>query len=379
MRTFISPILIALVVGTAAHAGNVSALVSGGNLYLYGDGGGSNVTVDSPEQGKIRVSGSVTPTGENTIINGKVNGSTTLTGWTSGVYNFSYAGNDSITLLGLTVKGAAHVDLGEGDDNLAFGKASAELELAMSLVGLAEGTNSSAKSLLVIGGGGADAVILNDLFVEGAATLNLGAGKDAVFIGSPAFDTNTVSVVFYESCVILPGNDADNINITSTDVRRDLIVDDSQAALQLDVSNVNVGGSTFIYGTPSNDDIRVSSSNVTNLLKVIAEGGDDRISLGGSSTSTEVFPGLGNDSVQLASLTATRAYVYLDPGIDELQIQSCSFSNLYGFGSSGNDLFRMQGSKISQANLYGEAGTDTYQNGGGNSIGKLNLFTIENK
>ncbi|MCA9158576.1 MAG: hypothetical protein KDA72_09625 [Planctomycetales bacterium] len=383
MRNFIASVVIALAVGPAVHAGNVSALISGGNLYLYGDGGGSHLTVDSPGQGKIRVTGLVTVNGENTIVNGKVNGSTTLTGWTNGVYNFSYAGNDSITLLGLVVNGAVHVDLGEGDDTLTFGDLPADqlvppLGLPISLAGLPSGTNSSAKSLLLIGGGGADTAMINGVFVEGAATLDLGAGKDVVLIGSPS-PNDSAAVVFYESCVIIPGNDADNIDITATDVRRNLIVDDSQSALRLSISDVNVGDSTFIYGTPSNDDIQTSNLNVTNLLKVIAEGGDDLVLLGGSSTSTEVFPGIGNDRVQLTNLNATRASVYLDPGIDELRIQSVSFKDFYGFGSSGNDLFRIQNSSISRAYLYGDAGNDTYQDGGGNSIGKLNLYTIENK
>jgi hypothetical protein len=380
MRTHISSLLIALIMGSAAQAGNVSAFISGGHLYLYGDAGGSSLTVDSPSSGQIRVTGTVTSGGEDTVVNGQKNGTVTLDGWKAGVYNFAYAGNDSITLSGLQINGAAHMDLGEGDDSVIIGDL--PLEEMLTNVGLASsasGTMSSAKSLLVIGAGGADMVVLQGLFVGGAATLDLGAGEDDVFIGNSATDNDTASVVFYESCVIIPGNEADTINITSTDVRRNLIVDDSQAALQLDISDVNVGDSTFIYGTPANDRITAVNLHVTNILKVIAEGGDDFIALGGSSTSTEVFPNAGNDSVQLNNLETTRAYVYLDPGRDELQIQAGRYSYLYAYGSSGDDLFRIQNASITQANLYGEAGTDTYQNGGGNSIGKLNLYTIENK
>lgn len=373
MHTDIWSLLITLTLSGAVQAGNVSALISGGHLYLYGDAAGSNITVDSPASGQVRVTGMLTAGGENTTINGKTNGTVTLNKWTGGIYNFSYAGNDMLTLSQLPINGAAHIDLGEGDDGFIIG------EMPLQMLGLGQGNANSAKSLLVIGAGGADLVVLNGLLVSGATTLDLGAGEDDVFIGQPSLNANNASVWFYESCVIIPGSEADTINITATDVRRNLIVDDSLATMQLDISNSNVGDSLFIYGTSSSDHISAVDLQVTNLLKVIAEGGDDFIALGGSSSSTEVYPGQGNDRVELTNLATSRAYVYLDPGTDQLQIQSGSYQNLYAFGSAGDDLFRIQNACISQAYLYGEAGNDTYQNGGGNNIGKLNLYTIENR
>lgn len=381
MRIQFSAVLIGLALSAAAQAGNVSAQISGGNLYLYGDGGGSNLTVDSPAAGQVRVTGTVTADGEDTIVNGQPNGSVVLAGWTRGVFNYSYAGNDTLSFVGLTIQGPAHIDLGEGDDGFIVG------ELAPADAGvegnaappMTAGGPSSAKSLVVIGAGGRDTVILNDLFVDGAATLDLGNGEDLVLIGSPAQNTDDVSVVFSQSCVIVPGNQADSISISSTDVYRNLIVDDAQGELLLDISDVNVDDSVFIYGTPANDQINTQNLNVARLLKVISEGGDDAIVLAGTSATTEVFPGLGNDSVLLVDLSTTRASVYLDSGTDELDVQGGSYSFLYGYGGGGNDLFRLQYTSISQAFLYGDGGTDSYVNGGGNMIGKLNLYSIENK
>lgn len=379
MRIQFLAVLIGLGLSAAAQAGNVSAQISGGHLYLYGDAGGSNLTVDSTADGQVRVTGTVTADGEDTVVNGQPNGSVELSGWTRGIYNYSYAGNDTLSLVGLTIQGPAHIDLGEGDDGFIVG------ELVTIPVGVegnaapAAGAPSSAKSFFVLGLGGSDTVILNDLFVEGAATLDLGNGEDLVFIGSPAQDPANVSVVFSQSCVIVPGNQADSISISSTDVYRNLIVDDAQGELLLDISDVNVDDSVFIYGTPANDQINTQNLNVTRLLKVISEGGDDDIVLAGTSDTTEVFPGLGNDSVLLVDLATTRASVYLDPGNDEVDVQGGSYSFLYGYGGGGNDLFRLQNTSISQAFLYGDGGSDSYVNGGGNMIGKLNLFSIENK
>ena len=376
MRIQVSAILIGLALSAAAHAGNVSALISGGHLYLYGDQGGSNLTVDSPAPGQIRVTGTVTANGETTTVNGQTNGSVILDGWTRGIFNYSYAGDDTLSFVGLTIQGPAHIDLGEGDDGFIVGELlSGEIAGEPAVVAGA----SSAKSLFVLGVAGNDMVMLSDLFVEGAATLDLGNGQDIVMIGGASEDPNYVSVVFSQSCVIVPGNEPDTISINSTDVYRSLTIDDAQGVLTLDISDVYVDDSVFIYGTPANDQITTQNLNVTRLLKVISEGGDDNITLSASSATTEVFPGLGNDVVVLADMWTTRAHVYLDPGNDELNVQGGNYSYLYGYGGGGNDLFRLQNTTISQAYLYGDGGTDTYSNGGGNSIGKLNLYSIENK
>lgn len=381
MRTQLSAVVLALTLSTAAHAGNVSAFISGGHLYLYGDSGGSSLTVDSPAAGQIRVTGTVTANGEDTVVNDQLNGSVTLEGWTRGIFNYSYAGDDALNLVGLTVQGPVHIDLGEGDDEFIFGEAvpvaaniDGELSLAVAAVG-----SSTAKSLLIIGAGGNDTVLLSDLFVEGAATIDLGNGEDSVFIGGAGQAPDAVSVVFNQSCVIVPGNQADTISIVSSDVYTNLIVDDAQGELLLDISDVNVDDSVFIYGTPANDQITAQNINVSRLLKVISEGGDDEIILAGTSATTEVFPGLGNDRVLLVDLSATRASVFLDPGNDELDVQGGDYSYFYGYGGGNNDLFHLQNTAISQAFLYGDGGTDSYADGGGNSIGKLNLFSIENK
>lgn len=381
MRMYIWSTLLAAMLGSVAQAGNVSAVVSGGHLYLYGDVGGSSLTVESPASGQIQVTGTVTATGESTVVNGQANGTVVLSGWTRGIYSYGYAGNDTLMLTGLMVNGPTHVDMGDGDDALVVGELPTN-EPTNGQADIDTAAFNSTQSLFVLGVRGNDMVILNNLFVQAAATLDLGAGEDDVFIGGGTAGTNgdgSPSVEFHESCVIIPGSEADDINIASASVRRNLIVDDSSGPMLLDITDVSVGDSTFIYGTPSNDRITTENLTVTNILKVIAEGGDDVVMLNSSSNSTEVFPGAGNDSVELMAVTTNRAYVYLDPGNDALQIQGGSYNFLYGYGSSGNDLFQIQNAMIGQANLYGEAGTDTYSDGGGNSIGKLNLYTIENK
>ncbi len=384
MRIYISALVIALAISGSARAGNVSADIYGGSLYLYGDARGSSITVDSPSSGQVRVSGTVTAQGENTVVNGTPNGSVTLKGWTGGIYNFSYAGNDSVTLLGLTINGAAHIDLGEGNDALVVSD-SFMPTLAAGSVTEASGASSNAdamsyaRSILVIGAGGADMALIDNLLVDGAATFDMGTGRDEVYIGVPQAAANQVSVMFLESCVIVPGDGADDVSIASTEIGRNLIVDDARSRLRLDISNVSVGDSTFVYGTSVRDVITTANLNVRNTLKVISEGGDDHIKLAGSARTVEVFPGIGNDLVRLRELIATRAYIYLDPGSDDLHVQLSDFNFLYAYGSSGNDQFGFRNARINQAFLYGDSGEDTFQDEGGNQFGELELFSIENQ
>ncbi len=389
MRKAILGVMIGLALGSAAIAGNVTARVSGGNLYLYGDNSGSNISIDSPSSGQIRVSATPTASGETTTVNGQANGTVVLNGWTRGIYNYSYAGDDSLTLSSLLVNGHLHIDLGTGNDELFMGTTpeiqemnalAATLGLDASAVAMdldpSEGAVIIQYTLFVIGANGDDYVDLVQTLVGEGATFDLGQGSDEIFVGLADIEAD-FGVDFARNCVILPGTEADSVNLESVRVGHDLIVDDVNMGLDLYVFDVQVERSCFVYGTPSIDRIEMESIFVDNLFRVITEGDNDAIILSGSTRQLDLFSGLGNDRVRLIDFDSERLNVYLDPGEDDFLLQRGNTGRLYAYGSSGNDLFAIRDATVGQAYIYGDSGTDTYSGVPGNNIGSLNLYSIE--
>ena len=91
-------VLLSFFTSEVASAGTVTARISGNSLFIYGDQGNNSIAIDSPQPGQIRVVGFTSGNGETTSVNGQVNGSVTLSGWTGGIFTYMYAGSDTVTL-----------------------------------------------------------------------------------------------------------------------------------------------------------------------------------------------------------------------------------------------------------------------------------------
>lgn len=373
------------------HAGDVDATIRGGNLYVYGDDFDNQIAISAPDNnGQIIVAGSTSMSGENTSVNGQENGTVVLDGWNGGIYCFLYDGDDSLTLSSAMVNGFVHIDLGEDNDSLVVGVSpqaqafaaaqratNAPAELLSAAVDAEQDAVIISSGLLVLGASGHDFVELQQLWVAGTAEVNLGSGNDDLLIGTLSMEETTVA--FQESLVIIPGNERDWLELSSIDVGGDLIIDDATGGQVLFGTDIRVGRSVFIYGTPDNDRIDLVAMSVQDVLRVIAEGGNDIVIVAGTARATYVYAGAGNDKVRIVDLEGTRADVFLDAGHDDFMIQRGNLRRLNAYGGSGDDLFALRFVNILQAYLYGDAGTDSYQGVPGNNIGSLNLYSIENQ
>lgn len=361
-------------------AGNVTARISGGSLYVYGDNTDNAVVIESSQAGQISVTGLTTGSGVSTSVNGQPNGTVNLNGWTRGVYVYMYNGQDSVQLPQANIQGALTVDMGEGNDELYIGGSRVAESLLPFLDLLPEalvGSVHVASTLYITTLNGNDLVSVTNATVRSAATIDLGVGNDDLYVGGMV--ESPYSAAFDSNLVVLPGSDQDLVQFTSVSVLLDLIIDDATSPLDLDLFGVYVGRNAFIYGTPSDDNIAIGSMIVSNLLKIISEDGHDRISLTDvDATILETYGHGGNDQIGIFSSFADRLVCYLDAGMDSLEIAGGQIPIIYAFGGSNDDLFRFSGMSSNEAYLYGDGGVDTFQNTG-NSIGKLRTYSIENQ
>lgn len=361
-----------------ASAGSVTARISGSSLFVYGDQGANSIAIDSPQSGQIRVVGLTSGNGETTSVNGQVNGSVTLAGWTGGIFTYMYAGSDTVTLSNVVVRGAAHFDLGDGHDELLIGSLPGTSEVVNLLVPQAnQGFVELQSSLYVLGSNGDDYVSLVNGIVRGYATFDLGNGDDEVIMGDS--DLSGTVVEFLSNCVVFPGSGSDSAIFSSTVMRRDFIFDDSTSTLDLTLVGVSIDQNAFIYGTSAADSMVLDNVFVGRLLQLFAEGDSDFVRLSTVQCGTlEIFTGDGSDTARLNAVTAETLRVFLDAGADMLEIDAGMFKRIYGYGGSDNDLFTIRSTQATELNLFGDGGTDSLVQTG-NTIGTTRLYSIENK
>lgn len=363
--------MIAMIGADSAMAGNVQASIQGGSLYIYGNNDASNIAIDSPSANRVRIRGRIVE-GQQTTVNSR---STVveLGGWTGGVFVYLYGGTDIVNIVDANIRGAVHLDVGLGNDDVILGQ-SIEEAASLMLSGSEQSTNQISttplilqSSLFILGLDGNDYVQIDNTRVYGRVTADLGNGSDEVYVADS---------VFSNSVLVLPGAGQDIVDMFATDVALDLIVDDHTGKLTFDVADVGVGRNAFIYGTSEPDFFRGIDLRVANLMQVFGETADDSVNLGGQARTLEIFAGIGNDQVRLNGMSSETVRVFLDSGADLLVVSNNDLSLLNAYGGSDNDTFSIQSSVVTKANIYGDGGTDTFTRSS-SSINSLNLYSIE--
>jgi hypothetical protein len=382
MKKLLLAVGLILSLTSSSFAGAVTATISGGNLYLYGDPHDSNVIVRGAGMNRVEVRGAITPSGQNTVVNGLVNGTVYLTGWTGGIFAYGYEGDDLLTISNAVVRGATHLDLGQGDNEFFLGISRGDaFDNVTGTPVLVPSPDSGPidfmSTLYLLGLGGSDFVAIADAFVVGNAVINTGDGDDDMYLGEN-LGWGTIND-FRNSLQIFPGAGVDWMDFQSIRTINNLIVDDTVGSMRLEAYDVRVGGSGFVYGTPSNDNILFVGLVVGDLFQTFSESGHDLVRLFGRANAAEVFSGAGNDRVVLGRMVASRVHAQLDVGNDSLTVNGGDIGTLNAFGSSNDDLFRFQNARVNVANLYGDSGFDTYSNGGGNTFGTLRFFSVESR
>lgn len=372
----------------SVQAGNVSAKISGGSLFLYGDRTDNSVVIESSGNGQIRVVGAVASSGEPTTING-ADAPAELQGWNNGIYVYLYEGNDSVALLSGNVLGAVHMDLGAGDDDLVMGTAAPELSEASLVEAILSGlvpVDSDfvaemgglelQRSLVVLGAQGSDQVTISNCTVRGRTTLDLGGENDNVFVGTVAEVSTTI---FQDYLVIVPGSGQDAVLVNGVSVARDLLIDDPSDAADIGVFETDVGQNLFVFSSLGADNISINNVMVASLAKVIAKEGDDFVSINGLlANRAELFMGLGNDLLQGSELLLDRMWTYLESGNDQMELSASQVGTQFIYGSGGNDSVTLSGCTGNEATVYGDGGTDTLSTPA-NGIQNVRYYSIESR
>lgn len=337
----------------SSHANNITARISGGNLYIYGDKHDNIVTISSSGPGVITLD----PSHGESKINGK-SGNANLSGWKGGIYIYGYDGNDDFTItIDSKINGAVHVDLGQGSDNLYLG-----------------GTDIK-HHLMVIGADGNDIVFANEVNVEGAATFNLGSGDDWVYTFAECENTS----VFSSTVVILPGTGNDFVTLGSTDIHKNLTIDSPLGTVGIYLNDVVCHQDAFLYGSSGDDSIEVAESSFDGLLKVLARDGGDYVDIYSVvADRIETFLGSGNDCLLVDWTFADTIRHYLEGGNDHLDSIYTSFSKQYIYGGAGNDCITLEHLDGDLATIYGDGGNDTLITNC-NDIDTVRVYTVENQ
>lgn len=363
---------------SSAHADNVTASISGGSLYVYGDGGDNSIRIESSQPGKVTVSGTVT------TVNG---GDTpvTLSGWNNGVFVYLSDGNDSVWLHSGTVRGVTHFDLGSGDDEVLVGGSSAmpaEYLTDELLTLFPDSTEASAsplrlnQSLTVLGFAGHDTAYVASCTVVGSSTFDMGTSGDDVYLGT---ESGTTSTFFQNSVVVVPGAGADIVSVSEVRFTHDLIIDDPTNASTVDIFSSRVGGNLFVFTSLAVDYVNIESVTVIGILKSILKDANDRLFLTDVLASrTELYFGIGNDQFVANELDTPNLLVFLEDGADRSTVRDSDITNGYYYGAGGDDYFTVQTTSGSSAYIYGDGGTDTLKQSG-NTIGQVYSYSIERK
>lgn len=257
--------------------GNVTASVSAGNLFVFGDEAGNSVEL-AQSGGNLVLRGL-----DNTTINGQA-GEFLVRGGTSvlngSLFAYLNGGNDTLSLGdGVTVNRDAFVYLGEGNDTFSM-----------------QGSNAQ-RGLIVDMSNGNDNISLLHAFVH----------RDATFTGLLGNKTVSISDSYLGNrftLVTISGNDAVLIDNSHID-------DDVYAYTGMGNDDVLVGDASFhetvVIDTSLGDDlVQVQNGSTFRdpVVVVLGDGNDTLTSDGNQFQDTTIIVGVtGNDTIDTSGST----------------------------------------------------------------------------
>jgi hypothetical protein len=281
-------------------AGDVTASLSGGNLYLTeaaGQAGQENsVVISQLSDGQIRVSGNAQISNDN--VSSLVNG---------------HAYQD------FTVPGGLFVNFGGGNDRVIFDAdpAAAPHFASVSINVAAPEPLLKARTLVGVNntalkGPDADQVFIWNAVTTGNMTINTGRDHDWVSMG---INTSTGNLDIGGDLVINSGAGADTINIFTRQ--------------QHGAHNINIQAYSSLAEADA-DQIWLSNEVADNDIVVRAGGGNDLVHLNNCTAFHDINlnAGAGNDTMELTQdLAVDKLMADLGDGNDTLNIDTLYFGN----------------------------------------------------
>jgi hypothetical protein len=276
-------------------AGDVTATMSlsTGVLSLDGDAAGNSVSVQMDQNGDYFVYGV-----GGTTINGQTHihlGNATL----AGVQVATGAGNDTVEFVNIHTPGAIRVQTGDGDDAAVL-------------------YNVSAGSMALSLEGGDDLFVTDNVWVNGRADLDGGAGTDTIDFRTYGIAAVTPNLTNTERQVRV-----DFTNNVAAGVLNGVLTLQGDSADNRFSIQQDVNGDYFVYG--------VNGTTIN---------GQSYIYIGRTLTGVQVTTGAGNDSVELVKIRVSGAIsVSTGEGDDVVALYQVSSSGMNLDLGTGNDLF----------------------------------------
>jgi len=214
---------------------------------------------------------------------------------------------------------------GTSGDDLLYGSSSAE-----AIDGLAgnDTINGGGGADTITGGDGNDTVTYND----NAKQILGGAGIDTLVVNSDA-----ISAKFDLNSTTDQVTDGSNTTIV---VRGFENMDATKASNDITIDHINAETASLILGNGNDTITSLEKGTISGTLSVNTNGGNDTITVGDTKVKFSIEGGAGNDTFNLADLTAANA---------------STSSSVYG--GDGNDTFNLDNEV--RVSVYGGAGNDT--------------------
>jgi hypothetical protein len=309
-------------------AGNVTAEVRDGHLFVSGDTAANEIEIiGTGVLGQFQIRG----LDGTTRVNGSL-GRVTLSGVMGGAYIYLGDGHDRVELSNFYTFGDVRIDGGRGNDRLFVGTGS---------LGNHVGVN-----LYVTGGAGNDDMVVRNTDVENNLT-------------------------FY------PGSNIDTVGISST--REDF-----------GMAGARVGGSIFVrsFTTDFGDRTIWISGMMFNRLEVAGTPGPDDLSIidcNAPSANVYVSFGLGDDEVFILESHFSRFYNYeagvaadyLGADSDTIRVESSEFDYFYASLGTDDDTVTLTDVTTGTLNLRGGEGDDSLYYFGDNHFGSVGTNSFE--
>jgi hypothetical protein len=329
-------------------AGNVTAAVYGGTLFITGDNAGNGILITQdlssgvPVAGKFTVTG-VTQDGSATTVNGAL--SKTVSGVTGDVIIDLRRGNDRVAITNgnptiiqtdfqnyftgtslssgpattITLPRNLFVDLGDGNDQFATDAVHVRGD---AILHGGEGNNDLGLlrttidgSYIADSGSGADRIGAVLTSIGRDEIIHTGSGADLVGLGGESARFALVDT----------GAGADQVNILNSQIRWDLVVILGEGNDTATLTDTSVGKQATVDGGSGNDNITFNRLHVTDNLFAFLGSGDDTICIGGTSAKRlHLDGGSGSDSYLIDSTQANSFGTVKKFGIET--VGSCQLS-----------------------------------------------------
>jgi len=362
-------------------AGNVTAQVVNGDLYIVGDAAANVIevlgtgidgqmlirpaeaSVASAAMYPVRVGPNreLIPLDPDTLqpislaptsINGAAGGQM-ISGITGDVRVYMGDGRDLVAITNVFVHGDLIIDTGAQSDGVVLGAFPfiADLGNAGFSVFSDSGSIGVEGSLQINLGAGDDRQTANAVYVIGDVLVAAGSGNDRPEFLRASAANMSFAMADGDDRLLLRGN-------TTTGA---LTVVLGEGANDIQIIGSTIVGGLGVVGDGSIDQLRVSLSRIESGLVAVMGEANDYIEFGQSviAGTTTVVGGAGADKLFLELSTAEVFSVDLGGGNDQFLVSVAALDGLYAQLGDGDDWLDVVGSLIPRCSAIGGAGSDS--------------------